>query len=66
MGQEFWIRADGYEWRQVDKAEYVRIERLAGFRNTMGQPAEPATASFSGRGWRGMTWPPDDLHTMPA
>lgn len=33
--------------RQVDKAEYVAAERLAGFRNTMGQPDEPATSAFS-------------------
>jgi hypothetical protein len=37
------------EEREVTKAEYVSAERRAGFYNTLGQPAEPATASFSGR-----------------
>lgn len=35
------------EEREVTKEEYVRAERKAGFHNTMGQPNEPATASFS-------------------
>lgn len=35
------------KWREVDKATYVRHERYAGFRNTMGQPDEPATSGFS-------------------
>lgn len=34
--------------REVDKATYVYYERQAGFRNTLGQPNEPATSSFSG------------------
>ena len=33
--------------REVAKAEFVNAERRAGFTNTMGQPAEPATAGFS-------------------
>lgn len=37
----------GCREREVTKAEFVRAERKAGFRNTMGQPNEPATASFS-------------------
>lgn len=32
---------------EVSKAEYVQAEREAGFHNTMGQPKEPGTASFS-------------------
>lgn len=34
--------------QEVTKAEFVRAERAAGFRNTLGQPDEPATAAFSG------------------
>lgn len=44
-------KADG---REVDKAEYVRVERSQGFRNTLGFPDEPATSSFGGKtacGW---------------
>lgn len=37
------------EEREVTKEEYVRAERAAGFRNTLGQPEEPAAASFSGQ-----------------
>ncbi len=33
---------------EVDKAEYVRVERACGFRNTMGQPEEPGTSMFAG------------------
>lgn len=33
--------------REVSKEEYVSAERSAGFRNTLGQPNEPATASWS-------------------
>lgn len=38
---------------EATKEEYVRYERAAGFRNTLGQPDEPATAGFSGGGLRG-------------
>jgi len=31
---------------EVTKAEFVAAERRSGFYNTMGQPDEPATASF--------------------
>lgn len=31
---------------EVTKAQFVRAERAAGFRNTMGRPDEPATAGF--------------------
>lgn len=37
------------ETREVTKEEYVAAERKAGFRNTMGQPNEPATASFQSK-----------------
>lgn len=43
----FWIRIDDGPWVEVDKAEYVRRERDAEFRNTLGYPDEPATAAFS-------------------
>lgn len=43
---------DGPE-REVSKAEFVSAERAAGFRNTMGQPSEPATAAFGGHGVSG-------------
>jgi hypothetical protein len=32
---------------EVSKFEYVSEERRCGFRNTLGQPMEPATAGFS-------------------
>ena len=35
------------KWDEVTKKQYVQAERAAGFRNTMGQPDEPATAGFS-------------------
>lgn len=41
------------ERQQVTKEEFVRAERRAGFHNTMGQPLEPATGGFSGRGIEG-------------
>lgn len=31
---------------EVKKADFVAAERRNGFRNTMGQPTEPATAGF--------------------
>lgn len=31
---------------EVTKEQFVQAERAAGFRNTMGQPLEPATAGF--------------------
>lgn len=43
----FWLRDNS--WREVSKEEWVRAERAAGFRNTMGEPDEPATSSFSAR-----------------
>lgn len=43
----FWLRFDGGPWSEVDKETFVRHERFHGFRNTMGQPNEPATSSFT-------------------
>lgn len=37
---------DSPQEHEVSKADYVSAERKAGFRNTMNQPNEPATASF--------------------
>lgn len=42
----YFITIDGEE-HEVDKEVWVREERAAGFHNTMGQPNEPATASWS-------------------
>jgi hypothetical protein len=41
------------EWTEVTKEEFVKAERAAGFRNTMGEPNEPATSGFSGHGMNG-------------
>ena len=43
----YWIREGRGTWEEVDKAKFVAVERRAGFRNTMGQPDEPATGGFS-------------------
>lgn len=43
----YYVTTDDRGERLVDKAEYVKTERRAGFYNTLGQPNEPATASFS-------------------
>lgn len=45
---EFWIKRGSDKWRSATKAEYVAAERSAGFRNTLGQPDEPATSAFAG------------------
>ena len=59
MGQErYWIKFADLEWSEVSKEEYVRIERAAGFHNTMGEPDEPATASFSNGYLHGTTIDP--------
>jgi len=34
-------------WYEVSKRQWVMAERMAGFHNTMGQPNEPATSSWS-------------------
>lgn len=43
----FWLKVGYGAWTEVSKAEYVAAERSAEFRNTVGQPSEPATSSFS-------------------
>jgi hypothetical protein len=44
-GDRYYLTENGVE-RQVDKAEYVKAERRAGFYNTLGRPLEPATSSW--------------------
>lgn len=44
---------DDDAWEEVSKEVFVRTERAAGFRNTMGRPDEPATGGFSGGGFCG-------------
>ena len=48
MTERYYLTLGDAPEREVTKAEYVRAERRAGFYNTLGQPDEPATASFSG------------------
>lgn len=55
--QGFWLMRHEY-WHKVTKAEYVSEERAAGFYNTIGQPKEPATASFCNGLRRGTTFDP--------
>lgn len=43
---KYFLKYDDKPEQEVSKAEFVKAERLAGFRNTMGQPREPATAGF--------------------
>lgn len=47
MVERYFVSENGFPEQQVDKAGFVRAERSAGFRNTMGQPDEPATGGFS-------------------
>lgn len=47
MSERYFVTTDERGEREVDKAEFVAVERRAGFRNTMGQPDEPGTAGFS-------------------
>lgn len=59
--ERYWLALDLEKpnWVEVTKEQYVKAERSAGFRNTMGQPDEPATASFgSNGGVRGTTFDP--------
>lgn len=49
--ERFWLRAtDSDSWREVTLQEFVRAERMAGFRNTMGTPG-PACDRSLGRCW---------------
>lgn len=51
---DFFLSDDrGETWTQATKAEYVAAERSAGFHNTLGQPEEPATSSWSSGGCAG-------------
>lgn len=43
---KYFLKEDG-DWYEVDKRRWVLAERMAGFHNTMGQPNEPATSSWS-------------------
>jgi hypothetical protein len=47
MADRYFLTRDDDSEIEVSKAEFVRAERQAGFRNTMGQPSEPATGGFS-------------------
>lgn len=49
----FYLVRAGGPAREVTKADYVAAERAAGLRNTLGQPDEPATWSFSVPGVEG-------------
>ena len=49
----YFIREGDGPWRAVSKQSWVNAERRADFHNTMGQPTEPATGGFSGRGIQG-------------
>lgn len=45
----YWLfLGDSLDPVQVSKQDYVVAERTCGFRNTMGQPDEPATSGFLG------------------
>ncbi len=55
MTYRYFLIEDGGAEREVTKAQFVRAERQAGFRNTMGQPLEPATNGFGGKGINGRT-----------
>jgi hypothetical protein len=49
----YFVTTDDRGEREVDKAEFVNVERRAGFRNTLGRPNEPATAGFGSTGVHG-------------
>lgn len=57
----YWI--DGTE---VDKAEYIRVERACGFHNTLGQPDEPATSWFQGHDPAGQVHTGRHLETITS
>lgn len=44
----YYVTTDERGERKVSKEEFVLVERIAGFNNTLGQPFEPATSSFTG------------------
>ncbi len=43
----YFVTTDDRGERQVDRAEFVAVERRAGFRNTLGRPDEPGTGGFN-------------------
>jgi hypothetical protein len=51
--ERYFVSEGGLPEQQVTKAGFVQAERRAGFRNTMGQPDEPATGGFSGATFMG-------------
>lgn len=46
MAVRYFLTRDDSDEKEVTKEEFVHAERAAGFKNTMGFPDEPATASF--------------------
>lgn len=48
----YYVTTDARGEREVDKAEYIRVEQGAGFRSK-GGPNFPATASFGSSGIHG-------------
>jgi len=52
---KYFIATDDWPWVETNKESYVRAERRAGFRNTLGMPDEPATAAWSSSGPDGHT-----------
>ncbi len=44
----YYLSWDGGRFELVNKEEWVRVERAAGFVNTLGQPEEPGTGGFGG------------------
>lgn len=54
MTETFELSCDGGEtWTPATKAQYVSAERSAGFRNTLGEPDEPATSGWSSGSFAG-------------
>lgn len=55
MTYRYYVRGPGdAEYREVSMDEFVRAERLAGFRPRYGRPHwKPVTHTFYGYGWRG-------------
>jgi hypothetical protein len=42
----YFVRYGAEPWAEVEVAAFVSAERNAGFHNTMGRPAQPATGGF--------------------
>jgi len=45
-GDYYWLRGTGGKWTRVNREEFIRAERSAGFYSTAG--SDVATAGFSG------------------